>query len=99
MGAETDYRRYRNVTKQEAAEQFTADQDQSSHEDGNNYSGCIGVLPRGVNWVSKKIFPSALDAERYITTHHEKWEQAMGVEFEGEHGDAGGFSIGGWCSS
>jgi len=98
MGAETDYRRYVNVTKQEAEERFLADQDQSAHEDGNSYSGCIGVLPRGVTWVSK-IFPSAIDAERHITTNHEKWEQAMGVEFADEHGDACGFSIGGWCSS
>lgn len=98
MGAETDYRRYTDVTKQEAEKQFLAEQAQSAYEDGNSYSGCIGVLPRGVNWVSE-IFPSALDAESYITSKHEKWEVAMGVEFADEHGDACGFSIGGWCSS
>jgi hypothetical protein len=98
MGAETDYRRYMNATKQEAEKQFTADQSQSAYEDGNSYSGCIGVLPHGVNWVSK-VFPSPLDAERHITDNHEKWEQAMGVEFADDAGDTCGFSIGGWCSS
>ena len=98
MGACTDYRRYLDVTKQEAEKQFTADQCQSAYDDGNTYSGCIGVLPSGVNWVSK-VFPSALDAERHITTNHEKWEQAMGAEFADDAGDACGFSIGGWCSS
>ncbi len=98
MGACTDYRRYMNATKQEAEEQFRADQCQSAYDDGNSYSGCIGVMPSGVNWVSK-IFTSPLDAERHITDNHEKWDQAMGAEFADDAGDTCGFSIGGWCSS
>ena len=103
MGSETDFRTYAGFTKEEAEKRFRIAQDQSGHEDGHSYSGCIGVMPGGVNWVNK-TFTSAFDAEVYITKHHEKWESAMGVEYvqvveEDEPKETRGFVIGGWCSS
>ena len=103
MGACTDYRTYVNFTKEEAEQRFLEDQGQSAYEDGHSYSGCIVVMPGGVNWVNK-TFTSAFEAEGYITEHHEKWESAMGVAYvqvveEDEPKETCGFVIGGWCSS
>jgi len=103
MGACTDYRTYVNFTKEEAEQRFLEDQGQSAYEDGHSYSGCIGVMPGGVNWVNR-TFTTEADATEYIFANHEKWEQAMGVAFfrvveEDEPKETQGFVIGGWCSS
>ena len=103
MGACTDLRTYANFTKVEAERRFTEDQQESAYDSGHSYSGCIGVMPGGVTWVDE-TFPSAFEAERYITKNHEKWEPAMGVAYvqvveEDEPKETRGFVIGGWCSS
>lgn len=103
MGAETDFRTYTNFPKEGAEKRFLEDQRQSAHESGHSYSGCIGVMPPGVNWVNE-TFESAFEAEGYIMRNHEKWEPAMGVAYvqteeEDEPKETKGFVIGGWCSS
>ena len=103
MGAEIDYRTYTNFTKEAAEQRFLEDQKQSGYEDGHSYSGCIGVMPPGVEWTNK-TFTSASEASDYIMQKHEKWEPAMGVAYvqtveEDEPKETKGFVIGGWCSS
>lgn len=112
MGANTDFRTYAGFTKEEAEEKFLKDQRESAYEDGHSYSGCIGVMPFGIDWVLKAKLPflngipalSDTEAMEYISENHEKWEKAMGVPFTRiEEGDipeeTHGFVIGGWCSS
>lgn len=104
MGACTDFRTYTDLTREEAEKKFRLAQDESAYEDGNSYSGCIGVMPRGINWANE-TFPSAAEAQEHITKHHEKWEPAMGAAYvQVGYGklkpkEARGFIIGGWCSS
>ena len=103
MGACTDFRTYTGFTKEEAEKRFRIAQDESAYEDGNSYSGCIGVMPRGISWANE-TFPSASEAQGYIAKHHEKWEPAMGAAYvqvveEDEPKETRGFVIGGWCSS
>ena len=102
MGACIDYRIYINATKEAAEKRFHEMQEQSALEDGQSYSGSIGVMPGGVHWANKTC-TSADDALDYITNNHEKWEQAMGVPYvqvdeKAEPQETKGFVIGGWCS-
>jgi hypothetical protein len=100
MGASEDFRTYPKKdgwggsvrTRSDIEKLFAYDQEQSAHEDGNSYSGQIGVMPIGISWVNE-TFESYNEAENYILENHEKWDEAMGTEFPD------GFLVGGWCSS
>ena len=71
--------------------------DQSLVEDGNSYSGCIGMFGHGIGF-SSKVFEDQESAEEYIADTHEKYEPAMAVKYVA---GADGFRwlIGGWVSS
>ena len=96
MGMDFDYRIYEGVKKEEAERQFDIAQRESEHRDGTNYSGAIGVMPKGINW-SNSVWKSKAQAMHHLEDAHKKWNEAMGVEFL-QNGDAC-YIIGGWCSS
>ena len=97
MGAELDYRIYEGVSREEAERLFESDQRESAHRDGTSYSGSIGVMPKGVQWIPEQVH-SELQALDDLGFNHCKWEKAMGVEFVNDD-DHVCFVIGGWCSS
>ena len=94
MGMNEDFRTYhkRDRTKNDIEKLFACDQQQSACEDGHSYSGQIGGMPFGINWISN-TFESCDQAENHIMENHEKGDEAMGAEFPD------GFIVGGWCSS
>ena len=80
MGANVDYRLYETFDRQKVARLFEDDVDVSQSEDGNSYSGCIGMLHSIGAWVDKQ-FPSVREAEHYLAENHEKWENAWAVSY------------------
>ena len=93
MGGSTDFRTYdKELTKEQVEEKFSGDQESSAYESGHAYSGQIGVMPKGIDWLTEK-FKTNSEAEDYITDEHDKWDKAFGVRTEE------GYVVGGWCSS
>jgi len=102
MGGSLDIRSYdghfekNKVVRSMIEAKFQQDQESSAYESGHSYSGAIGVMPSGVNWI-EKTFDSSEEAEKYITEYHNKWDKAMGVYYS--DGEDDGYLVGGWCSS
>jgi hypothetical protein len=93
MGGSLDYRTYdKALTKKQVEAKFDSDQESSAYEDGHSYSGQIGVMPSGIDWLTEK-FKTNSEAEEYISEKHDKWDKAFGVRTEE------GYVVGGWCSS
>ena len=94
MGGSTDFRTYdKELTKEQVEKQFSGDQELSAYESGHSYSGQIGVMPHGINWIGSISFSTNAEAEEYITENHDKWDKAFGLRTEE------GYVVGGWCSS
>ncbi len=94
MGGSFDSRTYSKIkypTREKVEAQYKEDQADSAYENGHSYSGCIGVMPPGIEWRTTKA--TTTEAEAYITEHHSKWDKAWGVECDDE------YIVGGWCSS
>jgi hypothetical protein len=104
MGANFVTRTYLTDDKALIRKSFKAEIDQSRVEDGNSYSGEIGMFHGIASWVSS---PCDMDesAESYLEEKHEKWEGAMAVPFhqsEAQQKQSGkkiGYIVGGWVSS
>ena len=62
------------------------------YENGNSYSGSIGMLGPNLDVVHCDVSTFA-EAEEIIADSHEKWSCGMAVEFK-----PGVWAIGGWCS-
>ena len=93
MGGCTDFRTYdKSMTETRVEESFSSDQETSAYEDGHNYSGCIGAMPCGIDWLTQ-TFKTRNAAEKYIMENHDKWYEAFGAHTEE------GYVVGGWCSS
>ncbi len=95
MGASFDYRVIEAETFEEAVKKFEAAQEQDRYENGNSYSGTIGML-RGVDKVSK-IFETKMEAYKYVDENSEKWESALAVKFKSKEKLL--WLIGGCCES
>lgn len=92
MGAEFDFRTYRTFDKSEILTQWMSDVDTSLRENGDSYSGCIGMLTGAIQWHAPTLATQE-EAIQYVMENHDKWEPPVAVQF------AEGFVIGGWCSS
>jgi len=93
MGGSLDTRTYKKeLTKEQVEKEFSRDQEESAYESGHSYSGEIGVMPSGIDWLTK-TFKTNSEAEDYICDNHDKWKQAFGLRTEE------GYVVGGWCSS
>ena len=93
MGGSLDTRTYdKELTKEQVEEKFSRDQEMSAYESGHSYSGAIGVMPSGIEWLTK-TFKTNEEAEEYISEKHDKWDKAFGARTEE------GYVVGGWCSS
>ena len=85
------------LTRKAVEKLWDNDVKESLHNSGHHYSGGIGMLGSGVNWV-EKVFPTEREAHDYLADNQQKWSKAMGVKYIGENG-AKMYLIGGWCSS
>lgn len=68
----------------------------SLYEDGNSYSGEIGMLEGTPQWYDKQ-FATDAEAEEFIAKSHEKWSAPMAVSFKSKNSELC-WMIGGWCS-
>ena len=93
MGGSLDTRTYdKELTKEQVEKAFSRDQEDSAYESGHSYSGQIGVMPHGIDWLTQTC-KTLHAAEEYITDEHDKWDKAFGAVTEE------GYVVGGWCSS
>jgi len=91
MGSSTDFRTYRfkqspetrkrKLTREIVEKLFDKDQQDSAYDHGHSYSGAIGVMPKGIEWINQ-IFKTEDEAYEWIENHHEKWNKAMGAQFK-----------------
>ncbi len=94
MGASLDARTYDlDLGMDKIKSRWNESVESSLYEDGNSYSGGIGMLGKGFSMVSR-VAKDARDAYEFIAENHDKWDGAMGVKSED-----GKITIGGWCSS
>jgi len=94
MGGSLDTRTYaKELSFKQVEEKFDGDQEDSAYESGHRYSGQIGVMPHGINWITSISLKTNAEAEEYITENHDKWDKAFGLRTEE------GYVVGGWCSS
>ena len=78
MGANYDDRTYPGtLSEQEVREKFAADQDQDRYENGNCYSGGIGMAT-GITFTGE-VFPTQEEAHEYLMDAAEKWGDALAV--------------------
>ena len=78
MGASFDSRTFKlnNSTKDE----WNGEVESSQCSDGNEYSGCIGMLGKGYV-TANHIANSQNDAIDFLEENHSKWDGALGVRF------------------
>ena len=54
MGGDLDTRTYKKeLTKEQVENEFSRDQQDSAYESGHSYSGQIGVMPHGIDWLTQ----------------------------------------------
>lgn len=92
MGSQLDFRTYRTSDKNEVRTAWMEDVDRSLLEDGNSYSGRIGMLNGEIQWHPKKLNTQE-EAVQYVMENHDKWEPPVAAQFDD------GWVVGGWCSS
>lgn len=80
MGANCVTKTYRTDDKTAVVKQFEADCEQSRHESGHSYSGCVGMFHGIKNWVPIPCSDIS-SAYEFIEDKHEKWDGAMAVPF------------------
>ena len=97
MGASNDSRTYLTTDKAVIKKKWNEAVEDSLHEDGHSYSGCIGMLGTGIEKWKDLQLPTQAEAQEYIDDNHDKWDGAMAVSFK--EGDKEGWVVGGWCSS
>jgi hypothetical protein len=81
------------MTQEEVKAEFTEEQDYDRTQNGESYSGGIGMA-RGLRFVNR-TFPTVNDAEDWLMDNAKKWEAALAVRAEKENM----WVIGAWCSS
>jgi hypothetical protein len=99
MGAEFNYRIYADKSGKKKIEQiWNGAVEESLHERGHSYSGCIGMLRKGIAKWHDEEFNSEDEASDFLCNSHQKWRNAEAVSFVGENGEKE-WLIGGWCAS
>ena len=67
MGGSLDTRTYaKELSFKQVEEKFDGDQEDSAYESGHRYSGQIGVMPHGINWITSISLKTNAEAEEYI---------------------------------
>ena len=92
MGAEFCYRVYENADRATVEKQWNVAVDIDLRENGNSYSGSIGMLQGPIEW-RREWLEDREKAVDFQCDTHQKWKPAMAVAF------GSGWMIGGWCSS
>ncbi len=98
MGANTSYRSFRTHDKKEIVRLWNDEVDQSLHENGHSYSGCIGMLGPGIKQWFDVRFVGRDKAEERIAEVHNKGESAIAVSYL-DSNLAVNWLVGGWCRS
>ena len=94
MGTAFDGRVF-NGTREQATKQWNDAVAQSQIEDGNSYSGCIGMLAGNIDWRTALVFENEDAGWDWIEEKHHKWSNPIGVQIGFE---AKRWLIGGLCS-
>ena len=79
MGANFCERTYNTPDYNKALKEFNSDCEMSLMEDGNTYSGCIGMFPGAEN--THIEFGSYDEAVEWLQENQDKWENAKAVKF------------------
>jgi hypothetical protein len=97
MGANLSTRRYPDKLGKDAIiKRWQTSCEISLHEDGNSYSGGIGMLRGLPEWHDIKL-DSEDSAEAFIADNHDKWGAPVAVSYSNRKGELC-WLIGGWCS-
>lgn len=97
MGANNNYRNYPDeIGRTDIKKKWSDAVDDSLEEDGNSYSGEIGMLGKSIKWHDKE-FDSQDEAEDFIDNKHDKGGDPMAVSYM--EGGKKMWCIGGWCPS
>ena len=80
MGACTDYRVFNHNDKSKIKLEWDAEVEQSRRDDGNQYSGQIGMHGPIGGWKDLK-FSTQEQAGEWLFDNHDKWEDALAVSF------------------
>jgi hypothetical protein len=82
--------------KDKILEHWEAACETSRYEDGNSYSGGIGMLGGKPQWQDKQ-FETADEAVDFISENHDKWCAPLAVSYNNRNGELC-WMIGGWCA-
>ena len=96
MGANLDYRVYKTNDRKDIEKRFAEAVRADRFENGNSYSGGVGMLNFIDHWIDKR-FVTEDEAVDYIDDKHKKWDPAMAVSFYYGEGEIG-WVVGGSCS-
>lgn len=70
--------------KETIQREWEAMREENLHECGHDsYSGGIGTMAPGVDFVSIRPFESEAEAEEYLADNHDKWDAALAVPYKG----------------
>jgi hypothetical protein len=92
MGAQFSYRVYEKADRAAVEREWAAAVERDLRENGNSYSGGIGMLQGQIEW-RRERFEDRDKASDFLCDTHQKWKPAMAVVC------GTGWMIGGWCSS
>ena len=98
MGAEYSNRSFPTDDKKQITKRWADMVDTCLHENGNQYSGCIGMLGASIQWVNCEPKESQALARTYIEDNHEMWQSGLAVPYFYTKKKIG-YLVGGWCSS
>lgn len=96
MGANFDCRVFDVADRKAVSKKWFDAVEQSSWDDGHQYSGCIGMMSGEIVW-RDLLLPSPAAAADYVESHHEKWEPPIAASYS-KDGKVG-WVVGGLCAS
>lgn len=106
MGAEYSFRSFATDDKEKITKRWRDMVNTCLYQNGNQYSGCIGMLGDSIQWVDCEPKESQELAHTHIEDKHEKWQSGLAVPYfytkKNENGVEEkkiGYLVGGWCSS
>ncbi len=95
MGAHFDSYSLRASEKQLRQHHTQLQEELCSQYGNDTYAGHLGILPTGLNILTKQCFKSFDEAYDYIQDHHSKWEVALAVSYREKRKKH--YLVGGWC--
>lgn len=82
MGANLDYRIYGgSLSTKDIADRWSVDVEQSLMENGNSYSGSIGMLGHRIASWHDLSFKTEAEAIDWLSDNQDKWDPAIAVSF------------------